>query len=164
MALTRRAALGLLGGIIAGGGVIAGSGAFSGDANRAVAIQFADDSAGYLAMGPIEGDDRENVSVTESDEGIVRISVDNLNANARTVLHDLVAFTNNSPRAVTDMFVEVEDESSGADLSVTDIPDEIPSGEVVTGLGIVVDTRDYATVPTLRATIKIRTVLALEEA
>lgn len=164
MALTRRAAVAGVGTLLAGGGFIVGTGALSSDPNRSVSIQFADDSAAYLGMEPADNQDRENVHVTLSDEGSLHIQVQNLNANARTAINDLVAFTNNSPRDIVEMSITVDDMSAGADVEITDVPERIPAGEVVTGLGIIVDTRDFIVDPDLQATIRISTVLAAEEA
>jgi hypothetical protein len=169
--VTRRALIGGLGGLVAGGGVIAGSGAFTGaTAQRTVSVEFADDSSAYLGIDGIDGDDREYVAVEASESG-AKITIDSINANARTVFDELVAFTNNSAeatesadgRAITSLEVTVDDESDNASLSATDIPDRIPAGETVTGLGLVVDTRDYAGSPEIGATISIRAVLAPEE-
>jgi len=162
MAVTRRTVVVGVGTLMAGAAAIAGTGAFSGNANRAVSIGFADDSDAYLEMGPIEGDDRENITIKESD-GTIGVSVDSLSANARTALRPLIAFTNTNERAIEEMTVDIDDESLNADLSVTAIPDQIASEETVTGLGLVIDTRDYAAAPELSATISISTVLALEE-
>jgi hypothetical protein len=162
--VTRRALVAGLGALTAGGGIIAGSGAFTGaNARRSVAVEFADDSGAYLGIGPIEGDDRENVTVAEGGDGVVRVTVTEINANARTVVGDLVAFTNASPRAIERMAISVQDQSRNAALSVTSVPETIPPGGTVTGLGLVVDTRDYVGKPGLDATISIRTVLAAEE-
>jgi hypothetical protein len=162
--VTRRALIGGLGALVAGGGFIAGSGAFTGaTAQRTVSVEFADDSDAYLALGPIRNDDRDNVTVAENGDGVVEITVTEINANARTVLGSLVAFTNNSPRAIERMTVEIQDRSENAALSITNTPDSIPAGETVTGLGLVVDTRDYTGQPELGATISIRSVLAPEE-
>jgi hypothetical protein len=163
MAVTRRTLVLGAGALIIGGGAIVSSGAFSGGSNRAVTVEFADDSDAYLGIGPIEGEDREHVTVSDGDDGVVSISVDQVNASARTILGNLVAFSNNSPRAIEDLLVEIEDESLNAELSVTDVPSTIPPGATVIGLGIVIDTRDYAGDPQLQATIQIRSVLAPEE-
>jgi hypothetical protein len=164
MAITRRKALLGVGSLVAGAGAIAGSGAFTGaSAERTVSVEFADDSAAYLGIGPIPGDDREAVSVTDDGAGIVQISVTEVSASARTVVGDLVQFTNNSPRAIERLTVTVEDESRNAALSVTGVPDGIQPGDTVTGLGLVIDTRDYSGQPALDATISIRSVLAPEE-
>jgi hypothetical protein len=153
-----------LGTLGAGAGVFLGSGAFAGEPNRSLRVEFADDSAAYLAIDPVDGDQREHVSVTEGGDGVVSISVDQVNANARTTLGHLVAFSNNSPRTIEELLVEIDDSSRNADLSVTDIPSEIPPGRTARGLGLIVDTRDYAGAPELEATIQIRSVLAPEEA
>jgi hypothetical protein len=163
MGLTRRSTVVGLGSLIAAGGLAVGSGAFSGDSDRSVTVEFADDSNAYLAIGPIESEDREQVTVTQGGDGVVSISVEQVNANARTVLGDLVAFTNNSPRAIAELLVEIDDESRFADLSVTNVPSGISPGETVSGLGLAVDTRDYSGSPELAATIRIRSVLASEE-
>lgn len=162
MAVTRRTVVVGVGTLMAGAAAIAGTGAFSGSTKRAVSIGFADDSAAYLEMSPIKGDDRENVTVKESD-GTIGISVDALNANARTVIGALVAFTNTNSRAIEEMTIEIDDTSRNAKVSVTDIPDSIGPGETVNGLGLVVDTRDFVGQPELRAMIRISTILALEE-
>lgn len=162
MAVTRRTLVVGVGTLMAGAAAVVGTGAFSGNAERAVSIGFADDSAAYLEMGPIDDEDRENVTVEEGD-GTIGVSVDSLNADARTVIGALVAFTNRNSRAIEEMTINIEDNSRGAELSVTDVPDRIEPDETVAGLGLVIDTRDAVVEPELSATIRISTVLALEE-
>lgn len=160
MALTRRSFILGAGALAAGGGLIVGSGAFGGtSASRRVTVEFADDSDAYLAIGPIEGDERASVAISEGGNGVVEINVNDVNANALTVMDDLVAFTNNSSRDIVQLTVTIDDQSENADLSVTSIPKSINSGETVTGLGLAVDTTDYAGDPSLSATIRIRSVL-----
>lgn len=161
MALNRRTVIVGIGTLLAGGTVIAGSGAFSGNTQRNVTVEFADDSEAYLGFSPA-GNGGENDFVTEND-GVIGISIPNLNANARTVFSDLIAFTNNSPRAITDMTVSIDDLSRRAEVSVTGLPDSIPAGETKRGFDLVVDTREYAGQPKVNATIGIRTVLAPKE-
>lgn len=163
MTLTRRSVVVGFGTLLAGGGFVVASGAFSGNsADRMVTVEFADDSNAYLGMSPAK-EDGEDAIVTEGDGGLLGVTIDNVNTNARTIFDDLIEFTNNSPRDVEEMRITVDDLSRQADLSVTDIPDGIPSGESVTGFGLVIDTRDYAGQPELNATINISTVLAAEE-
>ena len=163
MRFTRRSFIISAGVFAIGGGIIVGSGAFgTRGVNSDLTIEFADDSSAYLEIGSIEGDDRDHISINNGREGVVTISVESANAGARTVFDDLVAFTNNSPRAVEEFSLEIDDESINADLSVIGAPSTIPSGETVTGLGLVVDTRDYSGDPKLQATIRIRSFLAPE--
>jgi hypothetical protein len=161
MTLTRRSIILGTGALAVGGGLVVGSGAFGGtSASRSVTVEFADDSDAYLAIGPISGDEREHVAISEGANGVVEIQVDQVNANARTVISDLVAFKNNSPREIVDLTVTIDDQSENADISVTNMPESIDPGETITGLGLVVDTLDYSGNPELMATIQIRTVLA----
>ncbi|MFP4625593.1 MAG: hypothetical protein ACLFNI_03255 [Natronomonas sp.] len=143
MGLSRRELLLGAGSLTVGAGIIGGSGAFDTvEAERDVRIEFEGDAGAILGMGPVEGQSREFVSVTEDDDGVVGISIDRVNRNARTVIDDVLAFTNNGTRPILRMTATVEDLSDNAALLVHDDLDgvSIGVGETVVGLGFTIDT------------------------
>ncbi|MFW5958453.1 MAG: hypothetical protein ACOCQ3_00465 [Natronomonas sp.] len=143
MGLSRRELLLGAGSLTVGAGIIGGSGAFDTvEAERDVRIEFEGDAGAILGMGPVEGQSREFVSVTEDDDGVVGISIDRVNRNARTVIDEVLAFTNNGTRPILRMTATVEDLSDNAALLVHDDLDgvSIDVGETVVGLGFTIDT------------------------
>ena len=143
MAVSRRLTIISLGSLTAGLGLISGVGAFdSVSADRDVTVGFADDESAVLGMQPVEGDSRPFVTVAADDTGTIGISIDRLNRNARTVLDDLVAFTNNGTQPLDSIAISLTDTSTNGALSVHDTLDGVSLGvgETVVGLGLTVDT------------------------
>lgn len=144
MGLSRRGVLIGAGSATIGAGIIGGTGAFDTvEAERDVRVDFEGDSGAVLGMGPVEGQSREFVTVTETD-GVVGISIDHVNRNARTIVDDVLAFTNNGSRPIVRMSATISDESENAALTVRDDLDDvsIDAGETVVGLGFTIDTLD----------------------
>lgn len=154
MGLTRRDLTIGLAAVAGGVGILNGTGAFSGDtANRDVRIQFESDSDAVLTMSSVD-EEPEHVSVVEDADGVISLSIDEVNAKSKTVISDLVRFTNNGTQPLERIEFRVDDRSIGAVVSVQgdlegealDANDEqLDPGESVTGLGMTIDTRDEVT-------------------
>lgn len=148
---TRRRLLLGIGMAGAGAGLIGGTGAFTSvEADREVTVEFADDSAALLQMTPVGGgtDERDFVTVTEGEDGTISIEIENVNRNARTVIDNLVEFTNNGSQTVTleASFTDGSDEAGPLRIhdDLSDIsplePDNNDSNSEV-GLGLTIDLR-----------------------
>lgn len=160
--LTRRETILGLGTLAAGAGAVVGTGAIdAGGSRRNMTVEFADDADAVIGMSPGKGD-RSYVNVTEGGDGVISIEITNTNANARTVISDLVTFTNNGEQTVRDITFSVDDRSEGADVTVHGDMEGVglAPGESVTGLGITIDTIDYAGKPDIKGSITVNTVTA----
>lgn len=126
-------------------------------------IEFASDADAILAMSPGKGD-RDFVTLREGEEGVIAITIERINANARTVLSDLVTFTNNGEQTIRDITFAIRDRSEGAEVSVRGDMEgvNLEPGGSVTGLGMTIDTRNFVAPPEIRGTITITTVTALD--
>ena len=125
MRLTRRNALIGLGTVAAGAGVIGGTGAFSSvTANRTVNVETAGDADAALSLEPTDSSNA-NEYVT-ADDGTIQLDLDGtsdnsadssgLNQNAKTTIDDLVKITNNGSQDISEINLEITDDSS-TDLS-----------------------------------------------
>ena len=126
MRLTRRNALIGLGTVAAGAGVIGGTGAFTSvTANRTVNVETAGDADAALSLEPTDSSNA-NEYVTAPNDGTIQLDLDGtsddsadssgLNQNAKTTIDDLVKITNNGSQDISEINLEITDDSS-TDLS-----------------------------------------------
>ncbi|RQG89173.1 hypothetical protein EA462_12460 [Natrarchaeobius halalkaliphilus] len=164
----RQVVLGL-GALAAGAGLIGGSGAFdSVEADRDVSVEFSGDGDAVLGMSSADAD-REFVTVEADDDGVVGMTIERLNQNARTAVSNLIAFTNNGSRPIETITATIDDRSENAAVVVHDDLSGIPSigvGETVVGLGLTIDTREengHAGSPDVMGEIRIHASTLSEE-
>ena len=142
MNVTRRHTLGALGLLIAGAAAINAAGAFdTSEAPREVLVEFEDDSDAFLGLGPAEGDTRSFVSVEEQSDGTVRIEIVDVNYDARTVIDNLVTFTNNGDRTIEELTMNGDGiEAENADVYIHDgLIEDLGPGDSAVGLGMTID-------------------------
>ena len=145
MALSRRQTI--IGIALAGlgSGSIAAAGAFdSVDADRQVAVEFADDEA--AVVGLTEGRPRDFIDIAENDDGTISIIIQDINKNAIVQLDEILTLTNNGSQTITQVIFEESLDASNGEIFFRDGQDEITEdispGESTIGLGFTIDTRE----------------------
>ncbi|MGM0605471.1 MAG: hypothetical protein ACQETB_07335 [Halobacteriota archaeon] len=150
MPVTRRNTVIGLGVLAGGAGLITSTGAFdSVEADRDVTVEFADDSEAVLTMQPNpEFDGNDYIDVSEGADGEIVIRLVDVNRNAAVTFENLVQFTNNGSQPIERLEFTLGDVEGTGTLEVfgdlDDGDDGMPlsSGQSLTALGLVVDTRE----------------------
>ena len=164
---SRRSVLIGLGSLVAGGGALLGTGAFTTvTAERTVSIETTGDASGFLGLEAADRIDNSGTNQSDADTGAnqneyvqetgetIQINLDGgsdedaddngtgLNQNAKTTFRNLVTITNNGTQTVTNLTLDIEEDSgtvSGSPFSFTvndgSNEDTVANGKNLLGAG-----------------------------